>query len=272
MKIRLLDFYPAGATDMFSPARFSRSTGSAIFRSLLAFCALSLTADAGGTEETKMAVESEEMIVVLGASYAKDWSFDSINGTSIVNKGIGGNQSFEMLSRFEEDVVALGPDTVIIWGFINDIFRSENGELEDAKIRIKRSYEDMLAIATNNDIEVVLATELSLREPQGALNWLASVLGRIMGKTSYQDMINQHVFEVNNWLKSYADSRQLLLLDFQNALADSDGRRRAEFATADGSHVTPEAYDVLSHVATEALNSDHSMTNQTSPPLCAFGG
>ena len=117
----------------------------------------------------------------------------------------------------------------------------------------------MLAMAENHDIKVIFATEISIREPSGVVNWLAGIAGRITGKTSYQDKINKHVFELNDWLRSYAESKQVGLLDFEAALADPDGQRRAIYATDDGSHVTSEAYRVLSSYTWEVMEPDLSV-------------
>lgn len=235
------------------PSRFPRFNRSPICLLGNMICALVLATNTTGAVASNMAEDNKEVTVILGASYARGWPIESINGTIVVNKGLDGNQSFEMRSRFQEDVVAVGPDTVIIWGFINDIFRSDADKMEDAKDRIKQSYKEMLAMAQDHNINVILATEISVREPKGALNRVAGLVGRMMGKTSYQTMINQHVSEINDWLRVYAESNQLVLFDFQAALADSDGQRRAEYATDDGSHVTTEAYVALSKFAENVL-------------------
>ena len=45
----------------------------------------------------------------------------------MINRGVNGEQSFEMLKRFDSDVVATKPRAVILWGFINDVFRVAPG-------------------------------------------------------------------------------------------------------------------------------------------------
>ncbi len=61
-------------------------------------------------------------IVVLGASYAQGWALDPIAGSTVVNAGVAGETSSEMVARFKDDVLARTPRAVVIWGFINDIF------------------------------------------------------------------------------------------------------------------------------------------------------
>ena len=93
--------------------------------------------------------ENEAAVIIIGASYAAGWPISSIRGMPVQNAGIGGNESFEMLARFEADVVARKPDIVFIWGFINDIHRSQPAERQDAVARIKASYESMCTQAKN---------------------------------------------------------------------------------------------------------------------------
>jgi hypothetical protein len=71
----------------------------------------------------------DDRIVLLGASYVRGWNLQDIAGCRVINKGVNGEQSFEMLSRFEQDVIAVCPRAVIIWGYINDIFRSEKANI-----------------------------------------------------------------------------------------------------------------------------------------------
>ncbi len=162
-----------------------------------------------------------------------------------------------MLARFQEDVIDLDPDAVVIWGFINDIFRASPDQLKSAKERIKRSFEQMIEQAESHDIKVILATEVSLREPAGIVNWVAGLMGRLRGKTSYQAMINKHVADLNLFVRQLAGSKNIVALDFHEVLSDSEGYRRREFATEDGSHLTLSAYDALTAYAEEAI-----------PPAC----
>ena len=192
-------------------------------------------------------------IVILGASYAKDWPIKRLDSFEIVNRGIGGNQSFEMAERFESDVIALDPAGVIIWGFINDIFRADPAQMDAVKARIVASYKQMLATAHENDISVILATEVSIREPAGIVNWLAGIAGKLMGKTSYQTMINDHVSDVNRMLLSLARSEDIYIFDFHAVLSGQDGYRLGAYAVEDGSHLSMAAYDTLKQYSQKNL-------------------
>jgi lysophospholipase L1-like esterase len=184
-------------------------------------------------------------IVVLGASYAAGLERTALAGYPLINKGVGGQQSHEMLARFQADVLDLQPGMVIIWGFINDIFRSERTAMEQTVAAVKQNYQAMVDLARSNGITPLLATEITMSRRPGLMDWLRSLIGRFAGKTSYQEYINGQVMAVNRWLHEYADQNGLILLDLQAQLADGGTMRNSRYAQPDGSHVSDEGYQVI---------------------------
>lgn len=194
-------------------------------------------------------------IVLLGASYAKGLSVDYINGRPVINKGIAGQQSFEMLSRFDTDVVALNPEVVIIWGFINDIFRSDRKNIDKTIEKIKSCYIEMIFRSRKNGIKPILATEVTMSPPHGLKDSVLVWIGGIIGKASYQEYVNKQVMNVNDWLKSYAANNNIPVLDFQRQLSAGDTTRKKIFSQKDGSHLSEEGYAVLKAYLLDALKS-----------------
>jgi uncharacterized SAM-binding protein YcdF (DUF218 family)/lysophospholipase L1-like esterase len=191
-------------------------------------------------------------LVVLGASYAGGWKFGPVAGMPVINQGVAGQQSFEMLERFERDVVAVRPRAVILWGFINDIFRA-HGDVDAVVARTRETYMRMIALARLHGIEPMIATEVTIRPPSSWMNALGSIVGALRGKESYQALINRHVIETNRWLVDVARRENLLLLDLQSTLSEGGGTRRAEFTQDDGSHISPAGYATLTAYATPIL-------------------
>jgi len=197
--------------------------------------------------------KKDNIIVLIGASYAKGWILDEVAGMRVLNKGISGEQSFEMLSRFHEDVISVKPKAVIIWGFINDIHRSKREKISLAIERVKKSYIEMVKIAKDNKIVPILATEVTIRAKDSWSETLASWAGGLLGKKSYQDYVNQHVMEVNQWLKDYAEQQKLLLLDLQPVISRGDSKRKKEYATEDGTHISDAGYSALTDYSKKTL-------------------
>lgn len=193
-------------------------------------------------------------LVIIGASYAKGWNPESVAGLKVVNRGAGGEQTHEVLSRFEKDVVASRPRAVIIWGFINDVFRSSPDEIGTKLVRTRENLTAMVGMARKQGIVPVVATEVTLPVPDGWSDRLMGWIGTLRGKQSQQQYINGHVQEMNRWLRQYAAANRITLLDFEKVLADEGGSRRAEYTTQDGTHLSAKAYAALSsHVAQQKL-------------------
>jgi lysophospholipase L1-like esterase len=193
-------------------------------------------------------------VVLLGASYAAGWKL-TLPGIHVVNRGVPGQQSFELLARFDSDVVAAKPRAVVIWGFINDVFRSPREQLDESLARSRASIEAMVRKARAAGIEPVLATELTTGPRESTWSeWATSWAGWLLGRESYQDFINTHVLKVNDWIREYSSKEGLLLLDLHSALSDGRGRRRNGFATPDGSHVSEKGYEALSNYAAPILD------------------
>ncbi len=194
-------------------------------------------------------------IVLLGASYAAGWRLPEIVGRAVVNKGTPGQESWELLQRFERDVIAPQPQAVILWGYINDIFRSPREEVDRAMRRAQETFETMVTRARAADIEVIVATEVTIRPPSGWSETFSSWIGWAMGKESYQAYINARVMSLNDWLRGFAERDHLLLLDLQSILADASGQRASAFASEDGSHITPAGYARLTEYAVPVLEA-----------------
>jgi len=177
-----------------------------------------------------------------------------VRGIPVVNKGVAGQQSFELLERFDRDVVSASPRAVILWGFINDIHATQPGAMEQTIARARDTYAQLIARARQHGIVPILATDLTLRPPaESVMDWLAGWAGALRGKESYQDQVNRHVLAMNRWLVDTATREGLLVLQFQSVLSEPDGRRRPAFAQPDGSHITTAGYDALASYAMPIL-------------------
>lgn len=211
---------------------------------------------AEGEETMKLEQTGSRTIVVIGASYAGGWSPGRpLAGHEIVAKGVSGEESSDVLARFEADAIAVKPDAIIIWGFINDIFRTDRSALTGRLKRTRRDLLSMVESARKAGIVPILATEVTIRGKDRWTEVAAGLIGRIMGKEGYQDYINRHVLDTNEWLRATTQREGILLLDFESVLADSNGIRRKEFARPDGSHISPVGYEALTQYADERLTA-----------------
>jgi len=215
--------------------------------------------DVGGQMKMDKAEASSKTLVLIGASYAGGWPSDRpIADYRVVNKGVGGQQSFEMLARFESDVIALNPDAVVIWGFINDIFRSDQVKIDQTLIRSRESMRAMVELAKKSGITPILATEVTIRGKEGWRETVEALIGSLLGKSSYQEYVNGHVRETNRWIRDLGAREGILLLDLERVLADQQNIRKREYALPDGSHISAQGYDALIRYSEERLKASLS--------------
>ena len=73
--------------------------------------------------------------------YLKNYLIDSGINYTIVNKGINGNTTTDMLNRFTEDVISLNPNKIFIMGGTNDLLcnRPVNSIVDNIELMIKES-------------------------------------------------------------------------------------------------------------------------------------
>ncbi|MBM4340550.1 MAG: hypothetical protein FJ110_13535 [Deltaproteobacteria bacterium] len=201
-------------------------------------------------------VQKEGRIILIGASYTRGWPIQEIAGMKVINKGVNGNQSFEMLTRFRDDVITNKPRMVLVWGFINDIHRGKREEIQQTIVRAKESIKEMVKLSRTHGIIPILGTELTIRGADNFFDNMKALAGSLLGKESYQGYVNKHVLTVNQWIEAFAREEGILLLDFQPVLSDPKGVRKREFATPDGSHISQKGYETLTLYVKSQIKND----------------
>lgn len=207
-------------------------------------------------EKRRESVKTQEpVLVIIGASYAKDWEIQSTGKYRVVNKGVGGEETHQMRARLEEDVIKQRPSAVLIWGFINDIFRSPREGVTDKLARTRANLQAMITRVNAAGIRPILATEVYITTPNHLSERLLGWVGKLRGKTSYQDYVNAHVRDTNIWIREIAKEKKISILDFERVLADESGARQRRYAAEDGSHLSAEAYAALTDYTNRLIDN-----------------
>jgi hypothetical protein len=193
----------------------------------------------------------DKSAIVIGASYAAGWTPERIGAYRVINRGIGGEETEGMRARFEQDVLSSGADRVMIWGFINNVFRAAPDARAQALAQMREDYTAMLDMAAAHGVDAVLVTEIPAGRAGGWMDAVVGVVAGWMGKVSYQEQINIHVAEGNDWIRTQAQQRGLHVLDFEQLVMGRGGLRQGEYTTDDGSHVTDAAYAAMTAYAQE---------------------
>jgi lysophospholipase L1-like esterase len=174
-------------------------------------------------------------VVFMGDSITDNWidADPTLFTDGLVDRGIGGQTTPQMLVRFRADVLALRPLAVHIMAGTNDIA----GNTGAATIQtVQGNIETMAELARAHGIKVILAST----PPAAAFPWSPAM------KPAPQ------IVTFNAWLRGYAAKNGFTYVDYHAALAGPDGGMKPGYAT-DGVHPTPQGYAVMKPLALAAI-------------------
>jgi acyl-CoA thioesterase-1 len=167
---------------------------------------------------------SSTRIVFMGDSITEGWkeSRPEFFRGDRVDRGISGQTTSQMLGRFYADVIALHPAVVHILAGTNDIAGNGGPTTLDG---IENNIRSMVELAQAHRIKVVLGTVL----PAARYDWRPEI-----------DPVPS-IRALNVWIRSYAQSRGITLVDYY-ALLDDGHHGLALSDSGDGVHPTPAGY------------------------------
>jgi lysophospholipase L1-like esterase len=175
-------------------------------------------------------------VVFIGDSLTEFWRVaqPDLFTNGVVNRGISGQTSPQILLRFMADVVALKPRAVHVLCGGNDMAGNTGpSTVEDYKNNILA----MLALTEAYGITTILGA----LTPFNVVSW-NPVVGDLRARTA----------ELNAWQTALASERRLVRADYFTALAGPDGLMRPEFHR-DGVHPTRVGYAAMRPIAEAAL-------------------
>lgn len=178
-------------------------------------------------------------IVFFGDSITELWGVEdpSFFRNDMINRGISGQTTAQMLVRYRQDVLDLNPHIVHILAGTNDI-AGNTGPTSIA--RIEGNIMSMVEQAEARHIRVVLGSVL----PAAVVPWRPGIHPI------------PEVSAINTWLKEYARKKHLTYIDYYSRLSD-DKHAFKTGLTVDGVHPNNAGYIVMSQMATHALHLDH---------------
>ena len=147
--------------------------------------------------------ERKQMCVLYGASITKGFNADRLLPEfKLVNRGVGGQSSTQLLARFSSDVLQLDPGRVVI-----KICAGNFNPSVDSRM-IWDEFETMLLAAQARNIEPVMTT-------------IVPVTRRAEEFKGYS--ISEQVRQFNAKTKEFARRHGLKLVDYFDATADPEG-------------------------------------------------
>ncbi|OPZ75741.1 MAG: O-acetyl-ADP-ribose deacetylase [Firmicutes bacterium ADurb.Bin456] len=179
--------------------------------------------------------------ITFGYPYGPEASWVSIcagvSGLELVNKGINGDTTWDMLTRFWYDVVELEPAYVIILGGTNDIFSG---------ISLKGIQNNVLYMV-NEALDQGICPILGLPPPVNISRAGSFFPRSVMGSLAKQ------LSALVNWVEEFAASQALPVLDFQVPLMDLDSGKAIPCYYGDDAHPNRSGYMSLALAAEDLV-------------------
>ena len=179
----------------------------------------------------------ENRIVFMGNSITQGWSDarpEFFADKPIIERGISGQTTPQMLLRFRQDVINLNPKVVVILSGTNDIAGNTGPMTLE---QIMDNIISMCELAEINGIKIVLSSVL----PAFDYPWSP-------GKSP-----NIKIPELNEMIKNYADNNGYIYLDYFSAMTDGNNGLRPELSK-DGVHPNVEGYKLMEPMVEEAIS------------------
>lgn len=193
---------------------------------------------------TKLSEREAGRVVFIGDSITNSWDLSrDFPSKPYVNRGIGWQNTSQMLVRFREDVVDLHPVVVVILGGANDL----SGAYGPVTVeQIEANYHSMADLARANGIAVAFGSVLPVHSYT----------------TNAADTVAMHppekILALNNWLHDFCAANGYAYIDYFSALVDEKGFMKKDLAE-DGLHPTAEAYKLMAPIAESAIKEARSL-------------
>lgn len=173
-------------------------------------------------------------VIFMGDSITQTWGLadEPFFTGGIVDRGISGQTTPQMVLRFTNDVVALHPQVVHIMAGTNDLAGNTGA---NSPQDYKNNIMTMVALAKANGIKVILASI----PPTAGFTWKP-------------DVKPLNLRPLNAWLKDYAAKQGLVFVDYVSVLQTPEGALKPEF-TADGVHPNYEGFMAMEPLTRAAL-------------------
>lgn len=180
---------------------------------------------------------SAARVVFLGASKTENWALadpDLFSG-NVINRGIGGQTTKQLLLRFSQDVLSLQPRVLHLMASSNDIIAASNPEGVTLET-VQQGIDTMVTLARSRRITVMQGSNF----PTSRIPWPPGLAPAPV------------VIKWNAWLKEYVQARGLAFVDYHAMLSDTSGGIPAALAS-DGVHPNRDGYARIPPLARAAI-------------------
>lgn len=209
------------------------------------FCLVAVTGNAqkgkdwaqyGVYKSANESITEAPAVAFMGDSITENWlkfRKEFFSSRNFAARGISGQTTYQMLARFQRDVVDLKPKKVVILAGTNDI--AENCgpiSLDNVVGNIK----SMCDIARANKIKPIVCSVI----PCDRFVWRKDLKPAPVVK------------ELNEKLKAFCQKEKIQYVDYHSALDNGEGGLSAEISK-DGCHPLVAGYEIMEEIILKAL-------------------
>ena len=184
---------------------------------------------------TRQLKESQKVIIptdpapawmsISGSNVVITWHASFFTNNDYVDKGVSGQNTSEMVARYQTDVLAQDPWCVVIMGGTNDLAQGVS------QSQIMTNIKSMAEQAAAKDMKVVLCS--------------VTPCNMSYSKLSPKEK-GTHIVALNKKIKEYADEKGFAYCDYHKDLVAANGLSlKAEYCLYDALHPNPDAYTVM---------------------------
>ena len=182
--------------------------------------------------------DSCRRVVFMGNSITQNWNTEHpgfFKDNGFVCRGISGQTTYNMLSRFRNDVVGLKPQIVVIGAGTNDV--AENSHPFDLETTAGNIF-SMAEIARANGIKVIVTSVL----PCESYYWHQHITD-----------IPEKIKALNARVERYCNENGIPFVDFYTLMLAPDGKGINPAYCVDGVHPVADAYNMLEELILKTI-------------------
>lgn len=182
--------------------------------------------------------KGEKRVVFIGNSITDGWPNahpDFFKSNNYIGRGISGQTSPQLLSRFRQDVINLKPVAVLINIGTNDVAQNTGPYNEEFTLG---NIMSMAELADANGIKVILSSVT----PAGEYPWRKEIKD-----------VPQKIMSLNAKIKAYAKEKGFSYIDYFSVMCDENNALKSNLGT-DGVHPNEEGYKIMEATAKKVID------------------
>jgi lysophospholipase L1-like esterase len=156
----------------------------------------------------------------------------------IINKGISGNKTFDLLSRWNEDTIALKPEVLSILVGVNDIWHRYSNLSTDTFDDFKNNYRILLTETK----KLLPNTKILLIEPY--------LLVSDAFQASWRHEVDLAIQVVRSLASEYADA----FIPLDGLMAEAAFKYGKNVIMWDGIHPTPFGHELIASIVSQKIS------------------